>query len=89
MMSLQGSRVRACNCVGPQNGQPRCPCQMQGVVERGGRWIEPERDLGPARPSIGVGTPLTGIGCICPVGAEKTCQGVTCPRRKPVSGATA
>ena len=37
----------ACNCIGPQNGQPRCPCMMRGVVQRDGRWIETERDLGP------------------------------------------
>lgn len=24
-------------------------------------------------------------GCICPVGAERTCQGAFCPRRAPVS----
>lgn len=39
--------VRACNCIGPRNGQPRCPCQMSGVVERDGRWVQLERDLGP------------------------------------------
>lgn len=37
----------ACNCIGPQNGQPRCPCMMRGVIQRNGRWVEPERDLGP------------------------------------------
>ena len=37
----------ACNCVGPQNGEPKCPCMMRGVIERAGRWVEPERDLGP------------------------------------------
>lgn len=39
----------ACNCVGPRNGQPRCPCQMRNVIEREGRWIVPEQDLGPVR----------------------------------------
>jgi hypothetical protein len=43
------SDVRACNCIGPQRGEPRCPCQMRGVIERDGRWIVPEQDLGPVR----------------------------------------
>lgn len=38
---------RECYCVGPQNGEPRCPCRMRDVVVRDGRYIEPERDLGP------------------------------------------
>lgn len=39
----------ACNCVGPQRGEPYCPCSMRArrVYKRDGRWIEPERDLGP------------------------------------------
>lgn len=41
--------MSACNCIGPQGGQPRCPCMMRGVIQRDGRWIEPERDLGPVR----------------------------------------
>lgn len=41
------NEAHACGCVGPQNGQPRCPCMMRGVIQRNGRWIEPERDLGP------------------------------------------
>lgn len=46
------TNARACNCIGPQNGEPRCPCMMRGVIERDGRWIEPERDLGPVRPTV-------------------------------------
>jgi len=42
---LEGAR--ACNCIGPQNGEPRCPCMMRGLIQRNGRWIEPEKDLGP------------------------------------------
>lgn len=40
---------KSCNCIGPQNGQPYCPCEMKAknVFERNGRWIEPEKDLGP------------------------------------------
>ncbi|MDR6826471.1 hypothetical protein J2X48_000725 [Bosea sp. BE271] len=41
--------TRACNCIGPQRGEPYCPCRMRGVIQRDGRWIEPERDLGPVR----------------------------------------
>lgn len=37
----------SCNCVGPQKGQPLCPCQMRGLIQRDGRWIRPEQDLGP------------------------------------------
>ncbi len=36
-----------CGCIGPQNGEPLCPCRMRGVFQRDGRWIMPERDLGP------------------------------------------
>lgn len=44
-------KVHSCYCMGPQNGQPLCPCQMVGVIERGGRYIKVEReiDLGPVR----------------------------------------
>lgn len=45
------TEYRLCNCIGPQNGQPRCPCMMRGVIERDGRWIEPEKDLGPVLPT--------------------------------------
>lgn len=41
------SNAHACNCVGPQYGQPRCPCMMRNVRIKNGRYIEPERDLGP------------------------------------------
>lgn len=39
------------NCIGPQRGEPYCPCAMKarGVFKRDGRWIEPERDLGPVQ----------------------------------------
>jgi len=40
-----------CSCVGPQKGEPYCPCMMRarGVYRKDGRWVEPEKDLGPAR----------------------------------------
>ena len=40
----------ACMCVGPQRGEPLCPCQMRGVIVRDGRYIKPEQDLGPVAP---------------------------------------
>ncbi len=39
----------ACNCIGPQDGQPLCPCMMRGIIERDGRYIQPEKDLGAVR----------------------------------------
>lgn len=50
MMAQKTGLSDACACVGPQNGQPLCPCQMRGVIVRDGRYIMPERDLGPAVP---------------------------------------
>lgn len=40
-----------CNCLGPQNDQPLCPCAMKkrGIYQRDGRWIQPEQDLGPVQ----------------------------------------
>ena len=40
--------IRPCFCVGPQNGDPVCPCQMRSVKIRDGRYVI-ERDLGPVR----------------------------------------
>lgn len=34
------SDARACGCIGPQNGQPRCPCMMRGMRQINGRWVE-------------------------------------------------
>lgn len=36
-----------CNCVGPQNGQPACPCAMRSVRIIKGRYVRIQ-DLGPA-----------------------------------------
>ena len=41
------SEVRACYCMGPQNGQPLCPCRMRGVTVQNGRYVE-VIDHGPA-----------------------------------------
>jgi hypothetical protein len=38
----------ACNCIGPQNGQPACPCAMRDVKVVDGRWVRVQ-DLGLVR----------------------------------------
>lgn len=43
--------MRPCNCIGPQNGQPACPCAMQSVTIENGRYVE-RRDLGPVRKGV-------------------------------------
>lgn len=50
--------THACHCVGPQNGQPLCPCQMRNVQIVDGRYVQ-ITDLGPARGGlIGEASPL-------------------------------
>ena len=39
---------RACNCIGPQNGQPLCPCMMAGVEVKNGRYVK-TIDYGPVK----------------------------------------
>jgi hypothetical protein len=39
-----------CGCIGPQNGEPVCPCQMRCVKVVDGRYVM-TRDLGPASPA--------------------------------------
>jgi hypothetical protein len=43
--------MSTCFCIGPQNGEPYCPCRMRdlGIVKRNGRWVQPEKDLGPIK----------------------------------------
>lgn len=75
-----GSNVsHSCACMGPQNGEPLCPCQMRGMIQRDGKWIRPEQVIGDVIPQVPA--PRTTHGCICPAGAEKTCAGPLCPRR--------
>lgn len=40
--------VTSCQCTGPREGEPLCPCRMKarGVTKRDGRWVIPEQDLG-------------------------------------------
>jgi hypothetical protein len=47
---VRDGAVFSCNCMGPRNGQPLCPCMMRGVTIENGRYIQ-KRDLGPAPPS--------------------------------------
>jgi len=42
-----------CNCLGPQNGEPRCPCMMRGVQNINGRWVLPPQDIGPVLEGYG------------------------------------
>ena len=48
--SLNASQSQACHCMGKRPGQPLCPCGMRGLVQRDGRWIRPEQDMGPVMP---------------------------------------
>lgn len=41
--------MRPCFCVGPQNGEPLCPCRMRSVRIVDGRYVQ-TIDLGPAPP---------------------------------------
>ncbi|WP_085033921.1 hypothetical protein [Ensifer aridi] len=41
-----GAGLRPCNCIGPQNGEPLCPCMMESVTIEDGRYVQ-RRDLGP------------------------------------------
>ena len=29
-----------CNCIGPKDGEPLCPCRMKNVKVQDGRYIE-------------------------------------------------
>ena len=42
------SNAQPCFCIGPQKGQPFCPCKMRNVTIKNGRYIE-EIDLGPVK----------------------------------------
>lgn len=55
-----GHDVHACNCIGPQNCQPVCPCRMRGVAIEDGRYVE-RRDLGPVPGSASVHKRVAGI----------------------------
>lgn len=45
--------MSVCFCMGPQNGEPFCPCQMRTVKQMDGRWVRIV-DMGPVqKPFIG------------------------------------
>lgn len=58
-----------CACMGPQNGEPLCPCKMRDIREHERRKL--------------FQTPIreTFHGCICPPTSEQTCQSPLCPRK--------
>lgn len=35
-----GTRLHACNCVGPKPGETLCPCRLRGEREREHRMLE-------------------------------------------------
>ena len=43
----------ACGCIGPQNGEPVCPCKMRGVTIENGRYVR-KQDLGPVSETGGM-----------------------------------
>ena len=47
------AKSSCCFCIGPQNGEPYCPCEMRsrGIFQRDGKWIEPEKVVGAVRKS--------------------------------------
>lgn len=50
---------KSCCCVGPQNGQPLCPCQMKSTKVINGRLVK-VTDLGPAYKKSNP-SPMTGF----------------------------
>lgn len=46
-----GQTATMCGCIGPQNGEPLCPCRMRGVRQIDGRWVE-TIDHGPVRAHV-------------------------------------
>ena len=46
-LQAQTQALPQCGCIGPQRGEPVCPCQMASVKVVDGRYVM-TRDLGPA-----------------------------------------
>lgn len=61
------------SCGGPRIC-PSCDCGHPPEVSNPGGYFGPHYVLPPA-------PTFTPHGCICPPCAEKTCQGLACPRR--------
>ena len=45
------TKMIPCNCIGPQNGQPVCPCAMRNVKIIDERYVQ-IHDLGPVSKGI-------------------------------------
>lgn len=74
----QGDHV--CGCIGPQNGEPLCPCRMRCVTIKDGRYVE-VIDHGPV-PSDK--KPVSGVwACECPKCGLKLAEvmGYVCTRQ--------
>jgi hypothetical protein len=63
--------MMACYCTGPIWGM-MCRCQAAWALLPPGQLYRTEYFT---RPQV------AAHGCICPPGAEETCQGQQCPRR--------
>lgn len=48
MFVSKDSKTYSCGCIGPQNGDPLCPCAMRSVVVEDGRYVQ-RIDLGPVK----------------------------------------
>lgn len=42
------NKTYSCGCIGPQNGDPLCPCMMRSVTVENGRYVQ-KIDHGPAK----------------------------------------
>ena len=40
MPGYSNNQSHTCGCIGPQNGEPLCPCRMRGVTVQDGRYVE-------------------------------------------------
>ena len=39
-LRIQAKETWACNCIGPQRGEPVCPCRMSALKVVDGRYVE-------------------------------------------------
>lgn len=39
LTSAADCTVHACNCIGPQPGQTKCPCRLRGESQQGARMV--------------------------------------------------
>jgi hypothetical protein len=61
--------MNGCYCIGPQNGEPLCPCQMRA------KKITGDGDWTPVVQSVGWKCPVCGKGN---APFQKTCANPTC-----------